>query len=97
MLKKKQCSNPTLVSNNCNFESNEEKAQVFNNHFSRNFICSLPPLNPNNKIFSVPQSLVCPDEILCIEVEVFNLISSIDMTKSNGPIGISARMLLKLL
>ena len=52
---------------------------------------SLPPLNPNN--FSVPQSIVCPDELLCTEVEVFNLISSIDMTKSNGLDGISARML----
>ena len=91
-VKKKQCSIPTLVSNNCNFECDEEKAQVLNNHFSRNFNCSLPPLNPNN--FSVPQSVVCPDEILCTEVEVFNLISSIiDMTKSNGPDGISAKML----
>ena len=27
-VKKKQCSIPTLVSNNCNFESDEEKAQV---------------------------------------------------------------------
>ena len=90
-VKKKQCSIPTIVSNNCNLDSDEEKAQVLNNHFSRNFNCSLPPLNPNN--FSVPQSIVCPDELLCTEVEVFNLISSIDMTKSNGLDGISARML----
>ena len=82
MLKRNSVLFPTLVSNNYNFESDEEKAQVLNNHFFRNFNCSLPPLNPNN--FSVPQSLVCPDELLCTEVEVFNLISSIDMTKSNG-------------
>ena len=90
MLKRK-CSILTLVSNNCNFESDEEEAQVLNNHFSRNFNCSLPPLNPNN--VSVSQSLVCPDEIICTEVEVFNHISSIDMTKSNRPDSISARML----
>ena len=36
-VKKKQCSIPILVSSNCNFfESDEEKAQVLDNHFSRN-------------------------------------------------------------
>ena len=91
MPKKKQSSIPTLVSNNQKYESDEEKAQVLNDQFSTNFNCSLPPLNPLN--FSVPQSLLCPNELLCTEMEVFNLISSIDMTKSIGPDGTSARML----
>ena len=89
--KKKQSFIPTLVSNNQKFESDEEKVQVLNDQFSTNFNCSLPPLNPIN--FSVPQSLLYPNELLCTEIEVYNLISSIDMTKSNGPDGISAKML----
>ena len=89
--KKKQSSIPTLVSNNQKFESDEEKAQVLNYQFFTNFNCSLPPLNPIN--FSVPRSLLCPNELLCTEIEVSNLISSIHMTKSNGPDGIAAKML----
>ena len=79
----------TLVSNNQKFDFDEKKAQVLNDQFSTNFNCSLPPLNPIN--FSFPQSLLCPNELLCTEIEVFNLISSIHMTKSNGPDGIYIR------
>ena len=38
------------------------------------------------------QDAVCPEEYLCTE-EVFDLLSSLDTIKSNGPDGISAKML----
>ena len=35
----------------------------------------------------------CPDEILCSEDEIYELLKSLDVNKANGPDGISARML----
>ena len=35
----------------------------------------------------------CPDELLCTEEEVYDLLSTLDVSKSNGHDDISARML----
>ena len=37
----------------------------------------------------------CPDKMLCTEEEVYNLLSSLDVSKSSGHDNISARMLME--
>ena len=40
-----------------------------------------------------PASSDCPEEILCSESEVYNMLAALDMMKASGSDGISARML----
>ena len=41
----------------------------------------------------VASSLDCPPELLCTEDDILDLLRSLDVTKANGPDGISAVML----
>ena len=66
---------------------------MLNNFFKKSFNNSLPPLS-----FSDLDDLNIPneqdiDDILCAVDEVQHLLKSLDISKSNGPDGISARML----
>ena len=66
---------------------------MLNNYFKKCFNNSLPPLS-----FSDLDDLNIPnerdiDDILCTVDEVQHLLKSLDISKSNGPDGISARML----
>ena len=90
-LKGVESTIPTLVSNNLKFETGEEKAQILNKFFSKNFSNSLPPLNP--ACYQTSESSTCPDDLLCTEEEVYGLIAGIDTANSNGPDGISGKML----
>ena len=47
----------------------------------------------NLDMFALHGDNSCPDELLCTEEEVFSLLANIDISKSSGPDGISARML----
>ena len=51
----------------------------------------LPPLATEDTVTLDPTR--CPEELLCSGEEVFDLLLSLDTTKSNGPDGISAKML----
>ena len=68
------------------------KAVMLNNFFSSCFNQSMPPLTESSyQVQSTSQE--CPDDLLCTEEEVLELLLSLDVTKSSGPDGISARML----
>ena len=67
-----------------------EKADLLNRNFSECFNHSQPPLTDYYQVF-VPES--CSHDLVCTKGEVYELPSCIDTTKSNGPHGITARML----
>ena len=90
LLNKKESLIPTLVSNGYRVESSKEKATVLNHFFHDCFNKTLPPLTPQPSLLC---PVDCPADLLCSEEEVFDLISSLDTSKSTGPDGISARML----
>ena len=71
-------------------ENSKEKATLLNLFFHECFNRCLLPLAPQPS-FLYPDD--CPAYLLCSEGEVFDLISSLDASKSSGPDGISARML----
>ncbi len=68
--------------------SDDEKANMLNSFFSSCFNASHPSLEIQSSSTSG-----CPDEILCAESGVGDLLASLDVSKSNGHDGISARML----
>ena len=65
--------------------------QTYCAHFSLlcfNQSCAPISLSPNH-----PLRFPFPDELLCTESEVFNLLATLNTTTANSPDGISARML----
>ena len=89
-LNKQQCSIPTLRHGDANVQTDTGKADLLNSFFSSCFNQSHSPLTPSE---SYQPSRGCPEELLCNEEEVYQLLVSLDVTKANGPDGISARML----
>ena len=85
---------PTL---SCNTDSetitdDKQKAKVLNEFFHSCFNTALPPLTQEED----PEPTIpvpCPEELLCTEEEVLDLLQQLDTSKSNGPDGISAKML----
>ena len=70
----------------------KEKSDVLNSFFHSCFNSVLPPLLEEH--MAPPHPTNCPEELLCTEEElVFDLLISLDTSKSSGPDGISARML----
>ena len=68
------------------------KRKCSNEFFFQCFNYSTPPLDFSDmdQLEKVGQF---PDEILCSEEEVLQLLSNLDVSKANGPDNISARML----
>ena len=64
------------------------KANMLNSFFCSCFNTAHPSIEPQN--VSITD---CPDEILCSESEVGDLLASLDVLKSSGQDGIPARML----
>ena len=79
---------PTLVKEGVTAFSDDEKVNMLNLFFSSCFNASHPLLESQSASTSE-----CPDEILCCESEVCDLLASLDVSKSSGHDGISARML----
>ena len=95
-LNKSQCSIPTLSHGDATVQTDIGKADLLNSFFSSCYNLSHSPLVPSEYQNSQsPQE--CPEEILCNEEEVYQLLSSLDVIKANGPDGISARTLKQLL
>ena len=98
MLTRKDSSIPTLVVPNSGTVTNDtQKADILNNQFFSNFNHSVPSLSPcdvRDICNFVPLDMFnIPEEFLCTEIQVLDLIRSLDSTKSTGADGISARML----
>ena len=94
----KDSSIPTLVVPNSGTVTNDtQKADILNNQFFSNFNHSVPSLSPcdvRDICNFVPLDIFnIPEEFLCTEIQVLDLIRSLDSTKSTGADGISARML----
>ena len=87
-LNKKSKSVPTLTLGDATATTDYQKANLLNSFFHSCFNTSLLPIASSKETHSTP-----PTEFLCTEEEVFDLLSSLDVSRANGPDGISARML----
>ena len=92
-LNKKQSTIPTLVSETLEANSGIEKANMLNSFFSKCFNQSTRPLSDNDCDQLRSSCDVCPDELLCDESAICGMLESLDVSKSNGPDGVSSRML----
>ena len=90
LFSKKETTIPALVSNGSKVENSKDKATLLNNIFHECFNKVIPPLTLQQSLL-IPDN--CPEHFLCSDDEVFDLISSLDSSKSTGPDGISVRIL----
>ena len=91
-LRKQTSSIPNLSYNNVVSSMDQEKANMLNDYFSKCFNRSQPSLQTTDCL-NYPLADDCPDEILCTESEVTELLMTLDIAKASGPDGISVRML----
>ena len=90
-LGKQKTSIPMLSCNGTTACSSSEKANMLNDHFSQCFNRSMPALTSDDvDQIDAPS---CPDEFLCSVDNVASMLLNLEIDKSNGPDGISARML----
>ena len=70
--------------------TNSEKANLLNASFISNFNIAIPKLGTED----IPELSHndCPEELLCTEKEVYDLPSTLNVSKSNGHDDISARI-----
>ena len=91
-LHKQTSSIPNLSYNNVVSSMDQEKANMLDDYFSKCFNRSQPSLQTTDCL-NYPLADDCPDEMLCTESEVTELLMTLDIAKASGPDGISARML----
>ena len=82
---------PTLAYGVTIAQTNGQKAEMLNSFFVSCFNRALPPVESTDFRVPTPPD-VFPSELLCSEDEISDLLSSLDVSKSNGPDGISARI-----
>ena len=93
-LKKTSSQVPTLKNGATEASSNTDKASLLNEIFSKNFNDALPPLSELDcQCFLADPSSPPPEDILCTEQEIFNLLIALDTNKASGPDRISGKML----
>ena len=90
LLNNQQSSIPTLNHNGVKVESSLDKAVLLNTFFYECFNKSVPPFNDHQPYLD-PSTY--PEDLLCTEDDVLDLISDLDCNKSSGPDDISAKML----
>ena len=90
---KQQSTIPTLHYQDTTAETSSEKATLINWFFSTCFNRDIPPFSTADIGQHTVQFDSYPNELLCTTDEVFSLIKSLDLSKSNGPDGVSAQML----
>ena len=88
-LNKSKTTIPTLSLGDKVAHSDVDEANLLNSFFTDCFNKSHPPIQ--FQVASQPPT--CPDEILCSESEVCDLLAALDPSKASGQDGISARML----
>jgi hypothetical protein len=81
---------PTLVYNGSTYETNCDKADILIRYVHQCFNKDVPALYPEPSILD---PALFPQEYLCTEDEVYNLIAELDGSKSTGQDGISVKML----
>ena len=79
---------PILVTATTTATSNLDKANLLNSAFMKNFNYSVPDLLTDDSLNIVRHT--CPSDLLCTEDEVYELLSTLDVTKANGHDDISA-------
>jgi len=90
ILNKNNVSIPALVRNGTTVTKDFDKASMLNQYFSECFNMAQPPLSSR---YEEPNIGNCPEDFLCTEEEVYEMLLSLDTSKANGPDGISAKML----
>ena len=91
VLKGKNSSSiPVIKHNGKVLTSDQQKADVLNKFFHSCFNTTLPPLCPNTTKLEPSD---CPENLLCSEQEVMEIIASLDVFKASGPDQISVRMI----
>lgn len=100
LTKSHQSSIPTMSHEGKTATSSKDKAEMVNDYFSTCFNTMVPPLDDPTSLPTCIGSLEldpdkCPSDLLCTEEEVYKLLVNLDVTKANGPDGISAKMLKK--
>ena len=92
MLNNTTSSFPTLTTQSgVQAVSSSNKASTLNEYFFSCFNTCLPPLSEENHIYSTPSS--CPESFLIAEEYVATVLLNLDVSKSTGVDGISAKML----
>ena len=79
---------PTLVTATTTATLNLDKANLLNSALMKNFNYSVPDLLTDDSLNTVPHT--CPSDLLCTEDEVYDSLSTLDVTKANGHNDISA-------
>ena len=94
-LTRKESSIPALETPNSGTDTdNVQKADVLNNQFFSNFNHSVPSFNVGDiRNLGSLDSSNFPEEFLCTETQVLDLIHSLNLTKHTGAGDISAKML----
>ena len=93
-MTKKSSSIPTFKNGERIVENDLDKVTLLNSYFSQCFNQSVSPLTDNDiSVFDSTNPFLCPEEFLCTEDEVLEMLLSLDTKKANGRDGISARML----
>ena len=90
LVNKQQETIPVLSQDNTNAITDEEKSNMLNSYFSKCWNHSEPPLTDP---LECNYEETCPDHLFCTTQEIVQLIKGLDVSKANGPDGISARML----
>jgi len=84
---------PTLKNGPTETSSNTDKASLLNQVFSKNFNNTFPPLSEFDRQCFIDDPLAsAPEDILCTEQKVLNLLNALDTNKASGPDGISGKM-----
>jgi len=86
-MNKSNISIPALVRNGTTVTKDFD---MLNQYFSECFDMAQPPLSSR---YEEPNIGNYPEDFLCTEEEVYEMLLSLDTSKANGPDGISAKML----
>jgi len=83
---------PVLERSGITATKDGDKASMLNKYFSECSNMAQPSLSENDRVnFKVNGE--CPVDFMCTAEEVYNMLTSLDTTKANGPDRISAKML----
>ena len=93
LLTSSSASVPTLVHDTGAAFTSQEKADTLSEFFAKCFNAMVSPLSFADLDTFGRSVQHCPEDFLCTVEEIEHLLESLDVSKSTGPDGISARML----
>ena len=92
LLTSNSSSIPVLVHDCGKASTSQEKADILSEFFKKCFNSSILPLTFADFDTFGTESNSCPDDFLCSIEEMQHLLETLDVSKSSGPDGISARI-----